>query len=117
MISINMTIREAVAVASLPQCSGELYNRIVAAIEDKCGEGGRCVTIKAVGVNRRLDAIKAIRCYTGWGLKEAKDLVDDVMAWNRTPGTGRSRDIFLDHEKAQYLLDELRSYDVMAEID
>ncbi len=117
MIALNLTIREAIGIAAAPGCSHELYDRIVAAIEKQCGDGSWQVTIKTVSVNDRLNAIKAIRFYTGWGLKEAKDMVDDVMAWNRQPGTGIPRSIIIrSGDTAHSLMSELEDLGVIAEL-
>lgn len=130
MISIDITIREAVAIASSASCSQELYDRIVKAIDVKCDEGHgcdntritpisgeqqeRCVIIKSVGCDNRLEAIRAIRCVTGWSHKWVINLVDDVMAWHRSPGTGRHRSLILPAEKGYQLVAALQSLKVDA---
>jgi hypothetical protein len=43
-------------------------------------EGGlRDVALEELRAGRRIGAIKAVRAYTGWGLKEAKRYCDDLQ--------------------------------------
>lgn len=117
MITLDLSVREAIGIAATPDCSRELYERIVAAIEKRCGDGSWQVTIKTLAVNDRLNAIKVIRFYTGWGLKEAKDFVDDVMAWNRQPGTGIPRSIIIrSGDTAHSLVNELEQLGTIVEL-
>lgn len=112
-----MTIREAMDIASSPKCDPQLHERLVKAIEAKCYEALKRVTVWSVGVDNRLQAIKSIWLHAGCELKEAVDLVDDVMAWHRLPGTGKHRHIDLPLDKAESLEEELRSFKVNVTID
>lgn len=85
MISIQMTIAEAIAIANT--AGNDLHDRIVNALEaaieekeSKGGCGGCSVTITGgMNTNNRISCIKAIRLATGWGLKESKDWTDVIV--------------------------------------
>lgn len=78
MINVGMTIREAISLVTNPGINGDLYERIVKAIENKCGESTVNVTLRSLPSHQMIPAIKALRLATGWGLKESKDFCDTV---------------------------------------
>lgn len=78
MINIGMTIREAIAMASSSSCTCDMYERIVTAIENACGEATLNVTLRSLPSHQMIPVIKALRLATGWGLKESKDFCDVV---------------------------------------
>ena len=79
MIKLELSVREAMDLAS--NCHQNVYERIVTAFEVALGVNQRrTVTItKGMSLDNRIPCIKAIRQYTGWGLKEAKDWTDDLV--------------------------------------
>jgi hypothetical protein len=82
MIKLELTIREAMNLAT--NCHHDIYERIVQAIETAVnGEnGGRDCTVtitNGMSLDNRIPCIKAIRKYTGWGLKESKGWTDDLV--------------------------------------
>ena len=78
MISIQMTVAEAIGVAAA--CNNELHDRIVKAFEVALGVNQSCdVTITKMPGDNRIPCIKAIRIHSGWGLKEAKDWTDVLV--------------------------------------
>lgn len=79
MISIQVTIAEAIAIANT--AGNELHDRIVKAIEIALGVNqSRIVTITGgMNLDNRIPCIKAIRLATGWGLKESKDWTDYLV--------------------------------------
>lgn len=78
MISIQMTVAEAIGVAAA--CNNELHDRIVKAFEVALGVNqSRDVTITKMPGDNRIPCIKAIRTHSGWGLKEAKDWTDVLV--------------------------------------
>ena len=86
MISIDMTIREMISLASNPSCTGDLYERIVKVLEKACGECNVNVTLRSMRADSMIYAIKALRLATGWGLKESKDFCDVVRG--KSDGNG-----------------------------
>ena len=89
MINVGMTIREMVSVASNPSCNGDLYDRIIKALELATGNEKLLVACNGVVYggqfwDNKIPAIKSLRLATGWGLKEAKDWVEDVQYHNKT---------------------------------
>jgi hypothetical protein len=112
MINVGMTIREMVSIASNGSCSGDLYERIIKALELATGNEKLLVGCNGVKGESRYDtqywdqkipAINSLRLATGMGLKDAKDWVEDVQYHNKTKYTGP-----LDPEVAQKLCDELK---------
>ena len=81
MINLQLTVREALSLATDSSLSGDMYDKIVAAFEVALGVNQRCtVTItNGMSLDNRIKCIKAIRQYTGWGLKESKDWTDDLV--------------------------------------
>jgi len=79
MISIQVTVAEAVAIANT--ASNDLHDRIVNAIEIALGVNQRRqVTITGgMTLDNRIPCIKAIRIATGWGLKESKEWTDGMV--------------------------------------
>jgi hypothetical protein len=79
MISIQVTVAEAIAIANT--ASNDLHDRIVTALEVALGVNQRCqVTITGgMSTDNRIPCIRAIRIATGWGLKEAKDWTDVLV--------------------------------------
>jgi hypothetical protein len=107
MISVDMTIREMIGIATSTTCSMELYERIVKAIELASGEGSINVTLRTLRPDSMIPAIKALRLATGWGLKESKDFCDVVRGPYRTDGTygpGAANTLRLNAGKARELV-------------
>src|SRR6056300_363434 len=82
MIKLELSVREAMNLAT--NCHHDIYEKIVQAIETAVnGEdvGRECTVTITNGMNldNRIPCIKAIRQYTGWGLKDAKDWTDDLV--------------------------------------
>jgi ribosomal protein L7/L12 len=124
MINVGMTIREMVSIASNGSCSGDLYERIIKALELATGNeklqalelatGNEKLLVGCNGVkgesrydtqywDHKIPAIESLRLATGMGLKDAKDWVEDVQYHSGTKYTGP-----LDPEVAQKLCDELK---------
>ena len=85
MINVSLTVREAILIASkCDEYGGDegrnLRDRIIRAMELAMVDDTRCsVTItKGMVLDNRIPCIKAIRKYTGWGLKETKDWTDPI---------------------------------------
>jgi hypothetical protein len=76
MINVEMTVREAVALAI--HTNAEMYERIIHALEAKCGELKAVMTIRHVPRDNFIPCIKVIRSHLGWGLRETKDFLDVV---------------------------------------
>jgi ribosomal protein L7/L12 len=119
MIKLELTVREAMNLATSWAFNNDivLYHKIVDAFETAVnGEdvGKNCtVTItKGMSLNNRIPCIKAIRQYTGWGLKETKDWTDDLVGgWKGdrfVPATHHTSSITLKYScDAENLLREL----------
>lgn len=107
MINIGMTIREAISMASSSSCTGDMYERIVAAIENACGEATLNVTLRWFPSHQMIPAIKVLRLATGWGLKESKDFCDVVRGRCLSDGVytgGTANTLRLSSEKARDLV-------------
>jgi hypothetical protein len=79
MINVQMTVREIAWL--IAQCGGyqcELYGRAVEALVGACEKTGTNVTVKSVPQDNFISAIRIIRNYTRWGLKDTKDFLDVV---------------------------------------
>lgn len=76
MINVEMTVREAVALAI--HTNAEMYERIIHALEAKCGELKAVMTVRHVPRDNFINCIKVIRSHLGWGLRETKDFLDVV---------------------------------------
>ena len=84
MINVAMTIREMVSIASNGSCNGDLYERIVKALEVATGNQKLMVACNGVVYSsqywdQKITAIKALRKATRWELKQAKDWVEDCQ--------------------------------------
>jgi ribosomal protein L7/L12 len=81
MINLQLTVREALTLATHSSLSGDMYDKIVTAFEVALGVNqNRTVTITGgMNTDNRIPCIKAIRNHTGWGLKEAKDWSDILV--------------------------------------
>jgi ribosomal protein L7/L12 len=83
MIKLELTVREAMYLATSWAYNNdvELYHKIVNAFEIKLGVNqNRMVTITGgMDTNNRIACIKAVRLWTGWGLKESKDWTDGMV--------------------------------------
>lgn len=109
MINIGMTIREMVSLASNPSCTGDLYERIINALEKATGTAKLLVACNGVRYDaqfwdQKIPAIKSLRLATGWGLKDAKDWIEEVQYHSKTIFTGP-----LDPEVANKLKAELEA--------
>jgi hypothetical protein len=116
MIKLELSVREAMNLATSWAYNNdvELYHRIVTAFEVALGVNqNRTVTItKGMSLDNRIPCIKAIRQYTGWGLKESKEWTDDLVGgWKGdrfVPATHHTNSITLKHpEMAENLLRDL----------
>ena len=114
MIKLELSVREAMNLAT--NCNLEIYERIVNAFEVALGVNqNRTVTItKGMSLDNRIPCIKAIRQYTGWGLKETKDWTDDLVGgWKGdrfVPATHHTNSITLKYScDAENLLRDLTS--------
>lgn len=110
MINVGMTIREMLSIASNPSCSGDLYERIIKALElatknQKLIVGCEGTNIPANLWNQKIVAIKSIRLATGWGLREAKEWIEEAVNHKKVMFTGP-----LDPEIAHQLCSELGQY-------
>lgn len=109
MIEVGMTIREMVALASNPSCTGDLYERIIKALETATGNvkmmvacNGLRGNIEARYWDQKIPSIKSIRLATLWGLKDAKDWIEEAVNYKKTMFTCP-----LDPEMAKKLTEEL----------
>ena len=112
MISIQVTIAEAIAIANT--ASNDLHDRIVKTIEVALGVNqSRVITITGgLNLDNRIACIKAIRLATGWGLKETKDWTDPITGYynctgHRVPGGNDNTLTVKNSEAAESLLREL----------
>ena len=99
MISVSLTVREAMWIISKIESYDTIYDKITLAFEDALkANQNRTVTITGgMSTDNRIHCIKAIRHYSGWGLKEAKDWSDVLVGgWKNDkffpaiPGTKNS---------------------------
>ena len=107
MINVGMTIREMVSIASNPSCTGDLYDRIIKALELATGNEKLLVACNGAQYDgqywdHKIAAIKSVRLSTGWGLKDAKDWIEEAVNYHKTMFTKP-----LDPEVAHKLCDEL----------
>jgi hypothetical protein len=112
MIKLELSVREAMNLAT--NCHHDIYERIVTAFEVALGVNqNRTVTItNGMSLDNRISCIKAIRQYTGWGLKESKEWTDDLVGgWKGdrfVPATHHTNSITLKNpELAENLLRDL----------
>jgi len=82
MIKIDLSVREALTMIS-NGCSPDMFEKIVTALEVALGVNQRCTVniTRGMSTNNRIQCIKAIRYYTGWGLKETKDWTDQIVGY------------------------------------
>ena len=115
MINVSLTVREALWILSKIESYDTIYDKISLAFEDALRVNrNKTVTITGgMTLDNRIHCIKAIRHYTGWGLKEAKDWSDVLVGgWKydtfvpATPGTKNSVTLSTP-EAAENLLREL----------
>jgi hypothetical protein len=114
MIKLELSVREAMNLAT--NCHHDIYERIVTAFEVALGVNqNRTVTItNGMSLDNRIPCIKAIRQYTGWGLKESKEWTDDLVGgWKGdrfVPATHHTNSITLKNpDLAENLLRDLTS--------
>ena len=114
MLNIQVTVAEAIAIANT--ASNDLHDRIVSALEMALGVNQRRIVTITGGMNtdNRISCIKAIRLYTGWGLKESKEWTDVLVGrYNYTTdsysrSTGQKNSVTLKTpEAAENLLRDL----------
>ena len=119
MIKISLTVADALALATQYPLAlnGALYDKIVNAFVEAVGENKhRKITIThGMNMDNRIRCIKAIRSYTGWGLKESKDWTDVITGHYDSCGWwvngGNTNSLTLETaEKAESLLRELTSF-------
>ena len=81
MIKIDLTVREAMWIMSKIESYDTIYDKIVTALESALGskEQYHVTVTGGMTTNNRIPCIKAVRKYTGWGLKEAKDWTDGMI--------------------------------------
>lgn len=111
MINVDMTIREMVSLASNPSCDGDLYERIIKALEEATGNIKKLVACNGVAYSslisaywdNKFAAIKCVRLATGWGLKDAREWVEGFQYNSKTMFTGP-----LDPAVADKLCNELK---------
>ena len=107
MINVSMTVREAVWLANKAE-SGDLYDRIIRAIEIATGDIKLLVACDGVNYtgqfwSDKIAAIRAVRNATRCGLKEAKEWIEDAQFNSKTIFTGA-----LDKEVAEKLCGDLK---------
>lgn len=80
MIKLELTVREALWILSKCEVYDSTYDKIVIAVEKAVMNppNGTNVTIKSVPQDNFISAIRIIRKYTRWGLKDSKDFLDIV---------------------------------------
>lgn len=111
MISVEMTVREAVALAI--NSNADMYERIVQALEAKCGDYKAIMTIRSVPRDNFIPCVKILRSHLGWQLRETKDFLDVVRGgWNSVMNDyvdGQPNSITEDSDIIVKLSSELRS--------
>lgn len=118
MINVEMTVREAVALAT--HTNSEMYERIIHALEAKCGELKAVMTVRHVPRDNFIPCIKVIRSHLGWGLRETKDFLDVVRGgWDSIVNDyvdGQPNSITNHSDIIIKLASELRSQGCMVDI-
>ena len=119
MITVEMTVREAMNLVS----NGlhlDMYERIVQALEAKCGELKSVMTLRYVPRDSFIPCIKIIRSHLGWGLKDTKDWLDVVRGgWSSDENDyidGKSNCLTKDSDTIFKMESELRSQGCTVEI-
>lgn len=119
MINLCLTVRECLNLAV--SCEAAVFEKIVQGLEQAVGEDSRLVvTVTHVPSAERIDCIRLLREYTGWGLREAKEWVDVVVGWshNQQFVEGRSNSIRLaTNEQAREMLADLANLGCEAHLD
>ena len=106
-ISINISIRDAIALLTGGEASNDVCENIINALEKKCVDDAAKIasavstssttmnsiianneevdfTIESIPTENRIRVIQVIRKNLGWGLKESKDFCDIVTGpWNQ----------------------------------
>lgn len=82
-ISINISVRDAIALLTGGEASNDVCENIISALENKCGSvtvaaGNLNFTLKSFPIDRRIRVIQSVRANIGWGLRESKDFCDVV---------------------------------------
>lgn len=105
MINVEMTVFEMVTLCSFG-INAELRARIIAALEKAVGSTGDeqfRFNLLSYNAGHKIPAIKAVRLAFNWGLREAKEWVEnanpDNMIWSTTP--------WMEYNKALDLRDAL----------
>lgn len=118
MINVEMTVREAVALAI--HTNAEMYERIIHALEAKCGEVKAVMTVRHVPRDNFIACIKAIRNHLSWGLRETKDFLDVVRGgWDSTVNDyvdGQPNSMVNDSDIIIKIASELRSQGCIVEV-
>ena len=87
MINLSLTVREALWILSKCEVHDSVYDKVVIAVEKAITNppNGTHVTVKSVPQDNFISAIRIIRNYTRWGLKDTKDFLDVVRGpWLNT---------------------------------
>lgn len=119
MIKIELTVREAICLVS----NGvhlDMYERIVQALEAKCGELKSVLTLRSVPRDNFIPCIKILRSHLGWGLKDAKDWLDVVRggwsSYHNDYVDGQSNCFTKDSDVILKIASELRSQGCVVEV-
>jgi hypothetical protein len=115
MISVSLTVREALWILSKIESYDTIYDKISIAFEDALKVNrNKIVTITGgMNLDNRIPCIKAIRLHTGWGLKEAKDWTDYLCGgwkydkWHPAPAGTQQSMTLKTPEAAENLLRDL----------
>ena len=119
MLTVEMTVREAMNLVS-NGCHLDMYERIVQAIEAKCGEFKATMKVVSIPRDNFIPCIKILRFHMGWGLKEAKDFLDVVRGrWSSYENDfvdGVPNNIKHDSDVIVKMASELRSKGCIVEV-
>jgi hypothetical protein len=120
MINVEMTVREAVWLATQSESNIDMYNRIITALEVKYGEFKVVMTVRHVPRDNFIPCIKILRSHLGWGLKDAKDWLDVVRGrWSSYENEyvdGKSNCLTKESDVIVKMASELRSQGCVVEI-
>jgi hypothetical protein len=128
MLKIELTVREALSVLSQVDSHGELYEKIVLALEIATGtekadaktSSFESFRVKHSGIQQgltaqqwasRIQAIQAFRLFSGWGLKDSKDWIENPMY-----GGDPSYSPVSDLKRAKILADKLNFLGCVCEV-
>ena len=119
MISVDVTVSEAIEMITHVGFHTDLGRKIVYSIAAKCGEHGNnmVITVSSINPENMIPCIKALRNHVRWGLKEAKDFFDVVRGRYYASSTdthysyrdGRPNSLTLPTATANKLATELRA--------